>query len=181
MKRINIFLTILSVMIFLCFNTMVFSKPGKPKDIKIEIHNGKMTANIKNAALIYVLDDIQKKTGIKYDVAGGELGRNISVHFKSLPMAEAFERILDEFKHVLIFGSNGNITEVNILGIDKTKSSRNEVVHKEDVSDTSGKDGMKITPTLKNEEMVIEPPEQGVAMEILPPSIDEEMIIEPTS
>ena len=88
----------------------------------VDIIDKKMTVNLNNVTLSSVLRDIAKKTNIKFIVNENESNKRVSTNFKLLPIKEGLERILDKVNHSIIFGPEGDIQTVVILGA-KTKSA----------------------------------------------------------
>jgi hypothetical protein len=77
--------------------------------------NNNLSVNIESSPLDYVLDQVERKTGVEFAFDRKESKNEISVKFISLPIEKAIQRMLNKFNYAIIYSSTG-IRKVIIIG-----------------------------------------------------------------
>lgn len=157
---------------------------------KLEYLNNKLSVNVEKVALGPILEEIQEKTGIIFQLDKEQSDKIISVGFQALPLEKAIQRILNNLNHAVIFATDYNIQKVVIVG--KGKMSLAPPIHEHNISSSSTamiiespvQEGMKITydgepMNITNDVAETEIAHDGDEMKIAHPS--DKMVIEPSS
>ena len=74
--------------------------------------NQRMTLVAKDVPLCSLLEDIQKKTGLKLKIHKNHIDQRVSVDFKSLSLEKAIKRILKGINYICIFRSGNKVEEI---------------------------------------------------------------------
>jgi len=81
----------------------------------VNIKDGRISVDIKDASLAGIARDIEKQSGILFKGDESLLEEKISVSFKDLPLEQGIKRILANVNYSLIFDSRGEVSEVKIM------------------------------------------------------------------
>lgn len=105
-----------AVLVMVVFMLSKIPAFGATEDWKLEFSNNEVAADIQDAPLIEILEEIQEKEGIEFLLDKGEFDRAITVKFGFLPLEEAIARIVGVLNHAIMFGADDKILKVTIIG-----------------------------------------------------------------
>ena len=77
--------------------------------------DGTLTLSAEAVTLETLLEKIQEKSSVEFEISEKLLKQPISVSFKSLPLDKAIRRVLRGVSYSCIFDSNGNMQKVVVL------------------------------------------------------------------
>lgn len=98
---------------FVLFCLLLMPLPAGAETVTIQ--NGRMSVDLKEASLMGVAQDIEKKSGILFKGDESLLEGKVSVSFKDLPVEEGIKRILANMNYSLMFDNRGKVSEVMIM------------------------------------------------------------------
>ena len=92
--------------------------PARPEDGAARVvryANDALTVRLSRASVNEVLDEIARQTGA--EIRGQSMdSREVSADFEAVPLPEALDRLLGSQNFTLIYGENGNLRAVQLLG-----------------------------------------------------------------
>jgi len=92
--------------------------PARPEDGAARVvryANDALTVRLSRASVNEVLDEIARQTGA--EIRGQSMdSREVSADFDAVPLPEALDRLLGSQNFTLIYGENGNLRAVQLLG-----------------------------------------------------------------
>jgi hypothetical protein len=194
-SKISCLLVILIVIIFVLFEIPAF---GMVKDWQMEFSNNELAADIENAPLGVVLEEIHKRAEVEFFLNKDQSDRVITVKFGFLPLERALARILKNLSYAILYGADDRILRVMIFGTNKTSPMRyteavaddqflGRKMSTETLSELGTEDQVSagdheiiVEPTSAASEMTIDPP-SGEEMEIASPSDADMIAIDPPS
>jgi len=96
------------------------NEPSNP--LRIDIREGKISADFKEVPVKAVLDEIQRQSGIHYRAAADLAETGISATFKALPLEQGLALILAPFNY-MITQDDTHRRVVQLLGLKENKPS----------------------------------------------------------
>ena len=137
--------------------------------------NGTLTLSAEAVPLGTLLEKIQEKTSVEFEIPEKLLKQPISISFQSLPLTEAIKRILRGVSYTCIFDSNGNMEKIIALP-NASKDKDNLIARRAPRQDLPHEQAMEYMPPPDLEDIM-------EAMESTPPpeveDIDEAVEIKP--
>jgi hypothetical protein len=134
-----------TISIFCCttsFWVITFSNAAQvSSDFVIEFEDQSVSAKLKNASLVQVLEKIKQETGIWINLNASMHGKEVSIIFDDLTLEAAIKRILHNLNHILVYDRNKSLVGVYIL--DKKGPGAAQILH----TDTNKEKGVRRTTT----------------------------------
>ncbi len=88
------------------------------------LDNGRLTLNAQGVPLGTLLEEINQRTKLEYEIHKKYLAQPITISFRSLPLEEAIRRILHGISYACIFDSHGNVEKiVTVFGTGRANKS----------------------------------------------------------
>ena len=125
--------TTLHYMVFLFFGSLLtLTVPASyANPYRIEIAGNRLTADLENAPLVEVINDIGAKTGIRFIYVGDAAAAGLSIpftyQFKSISLRKALEKLLAPVNHSIISDRDNNISQVYIIGAKSSSGSNPKI------------------------------------------------------
>ena len=82
----------------------------------LNIEKGHISAELTNAPVLVLVRQIESQGGIWFKALADLAGEKVSVRFADIPLDEGLKRILRGMNHSLVYGADGRIAGVYILG-----------------------------------------------------------------
>jgi type II secretory pathway component GspD/PulD (secretin) len=83
------------------------------------IQDSRMSADLNGVSLMNVAEDIYSQLGISFRADDSLMQRRVSVAFKDLPIEQAIKRILAGTSYILLFDSQGRVSQVMVMSKEK--------------------------------------------------------------
>ena len=117
-------LLFLSLVGFILLSSQVQASTKNTNSSLEFLDNGRLTLNAAGVSLGTLLEEIQEKTNLEFQIHENLLKQPIFTTFQSLPLNDAIRRILHGLSYVCIFDSNGNVEKIiTISNRSKSKES----------------------------------------------------------
>jgi hypothetical protein len=89
---------------------------SEEKDMALDFQGQTLSAFLQAVPLRFILEKLEKEKGIWFKGARSLLGEEITVQFTDLSLEDAMKRILSSMNYSLVFGRDGELHGVVILG-----------------------------------------------------------------
>jgi len=96
------------------------------KDMALDFQGQTFSAFLQAAPLRFILEKLEKEKGIWFKGASSLLGEEITVQFTSLSLEDGMKRILSSMNYSLVFGRNGELHGVVIIGRGMSKRAKGQ-------------------------------------------------------
>ncbi len=114
---------------------------------------GTMTLNAEAVPLGTLLEKIQEKISMEFEIPEKLLKQPISVSFKSQPLTRAISRVLRGVSYSCVFDSNGNVKKIIVLP-NASKDKDFHIDRKDPRPDIPHERAMEITPPFELEDLM---------------------------
>jgi hypothetical protein len=96
------------------------------KDMALDFQGQTFSAFLQAVPLRFILEKLEKEKGIWFKGASSLLGEEITVQFTSLSLEDGMKRILSSMNYSLVFGRDGELHGVVIIGRGMSKRAKGQ-------------------------------------------------------
>jgi hypothetical protein len=107
---------VIAIAVLLCCSTGVPVSAQGTGAPDVQIKDKALSVNLKDVPLRSVVDSLKEKGNISFTADQALLDEKVSVQFKGLSLEDGIKRILSQMNYVLIFGKEGQVSGVRVLG-----------------------------------------------------------------